>query len=102
MTRLRFAALAVLVLAAGSTAASGFVFFDPVVRWAAGPVTMHLQLGDNSGTLLDGSTSWGAVAESALADWNPHFFGREFRAVRDSTVPMVSGDQVNSVFFSSR
>ena len=38
-------------------------------RWASGTVTMHLQQGSASGTLIDGSRDWNAVTEAALSAW---------------------------------
>ena len=69
--------------------------------WPDGGVTMHLQLGSSSGSLLDGSSSWGSSAESALAIWNPSLSRVQFRVVRDSTVSIREGDSVNNVFWSS-
>ncbi len=69
-------------------------------RWAAGEVAMHLQLGPSPGPLLDGATSWGAVAESALAAWNNALTSVRFSVVRDSTAPIVRSNGVNNVFWS--
>ncbi|MGE3492938.1 MAG: matrixin family metalloprotease, partial [Vicinamibacterales bacterium] len=70
-------------------------------RWANGTVTMHLQLGGGSGTLIDGSTSWNQSATNALATWNTHIDLVKFSAANDSTVPRDENDGVNSVFFDS-
>jgi matrixin len=69
-------------------------------RWPDGTVTMQLQLG-SSGTLLDGSSSWGVSAEDALATWNRYVSRVQFRVVRDSTAALGSGNSLNNVFFSS-
>ncbi|MBI5691592.1 MAG: immunoglobulin domain-containing protein [Verrucomicrobia bacterium] len=69
-------------------------------RWAAGQVTMHLQLGPTSGPLLDGASSWGAVAEDALATWNRALTNLRFTVVRDSTAVLNRGNAINNVFFS--
>lgn len=61
---------------------------------------MHLQLGSSSGGLIDGSTSWGQSAESALGEWNPFLKDVKFRVVRDSTASKGSGDRTNNVFFA--
>jgi len=66
-------------------------------RWTSNPV-MHLQLG-SSGTLLDGSSSWGASAEGAMARWNQYLSGIEFRVVRDSTAGIAGSNGVNNVFW---
>jgi hypothetical protein len=70
-------------------------------RWRTSPVTMHLQLGTISGSLIDGSTSWGAVAEDALATWNGVLTNFRFTVVRDSTVAQARSNRLNNVFFSS-
>jgi hypothetical protein len=70
-------------------------------RWGGTTVTMHLQLGPLNGTLIDGSTSWGAVAESALASWNSNLTNLQFAVVRDSNTPISRGNGVNNVFWSS-
>jgi len=70
-------------------------------RWRTSPVTMHLQLGTISGSLIDGSTSWGAVAEDALATWNGVLTNFRFTVVQDSTVAQARSNRLNNVFFSS-
>jgi len=70
-------------------------------KWPNGTVTMHLQLGSGSGTLIDGSTSWNQVATNALATWNTHIDLVKFSAVQNSTVARAENDGVNSVFFDS-
>ena len=70
-------------------------------RWPNGAVTMHLQLGTGSGTLIDGSTSWNQVATNALATWNTNIDLVKFSAVQDSTVARGDGTGTNNVFFDS-
>ena len=71
-------------------------------KWPTGTVVvMHLQLGGGSGTLIDGQTSWGAVAEDALSIWNSQLNSIRFSVVRDSTTPRGDGDGVNHVWFDS-
>ena len=70
-------------------------------RWRTSPVTMHLQLGTLPGTLIDGSTSWGAVAEDALATWNSVLTNFRFTVVRDSTAAQARSNRINNVFFSA-
>ena len=70
-------------------------------RWPNGTVTMHLQLGSGSGTLVDGATSWNAVATNALATWNNNIDLVKFSAVQDSTVSRGDGTGTNNVFFDS-
>ena len=69
-------------------------------RWTGTTVVMQLQLGPSSGALLDGSASWGAAAEDALAQWNASLTNVHFTVVRDSTAPMASGNGFNNVFWS--
>lgn len=68
--------------------------------WPSGStVSMRLQLTRSSVNFLDGSSSWNAVAASALAIWNQHLDTLQFaEAPASSTGP---GDGQNSVFFSS-
>ena len=68
MNRRRFVcgAIAVLVLCV-TTMESPRGFSLLANKWPNGTVTMHLQLGSGSGTLIDGSTNWNQVATSALA-----------------------------------
>ncbi len=67
-------------------------------RWPSGSIVMHLQLG-SSGTLLDGSSSWGVSSEAALARWNQYLSGVEFRVQHDSTTNRARGNRTNNVFW---
>jgi hypothetical protein len=69
--------------------------------WPNGNITMQLQLGPVSSPLIDGASSWGASAESALATWNLYMDRAQFTVVRDSTAPIASGNRINNVFWSS-
>ena len=60
--RLTLIGVAVLVLWLSNL---GSAYWLNGQRWTSNPV-MHLQLGP-AGTLLDGSSSWGASAEAAMA-----------------------------------
>lgn len=70
-------------------------------RWSTGStVTMHMQLGSTSRSLIDGSTTWNQVGENALAAWN----GRAniaFGIVRDSSSGVALRNGVSNVSFSS-
>ncbi|MFA5908897.1 MAG: matrixin family metalloprotease [Vicinamibacterales bacterium] len=70
-------------------------------KWPNGTVTMQMQLGSGSGTLIDGSTSWNQVATNALATWNTHIDLVKFSAVNDSTASRGDGTGSNNVFFDS-
>lgn len=69
-------------------------------RWPNGNVPMHLQLGPVSAPLLDGATSWGSAAESALTAWNSNLTNVQFTVVRDSTAPIARSNAINNVFWS--
>lgn len=62
---------------------------------------MQLALGTPSSPLIDGSTSWDAVAQSALAAWNPYMGANTFSGVSGSSAPKAQGNGINNVFFSS-
>ena len=80
-------------------AGPGGTYWASGPKWASGNITMHLQMGTSSGTLIDGSTSWNAVDENALAIWNPFLSGVEFRVVRDSTSGIAFRNNVNNVIW---
>ena len=100
MTRLRLGTAAVLVVLAFGVRAWGFAYLSPQVTWPAGSVVMQLQLGGGSGTLIDGSTSWGDVFEGALATWNLYTGPVAFQVVRNSPAPIGDNNNQNNVFFS--
>ncbi len=60
-----------------------------------------MQLGAPSQTLLDGSTTWNEAAVPALYAWNAQMNNIQMVTVMDSTLPVSSGDGLNSVTFSS-
>ncbi len=70
--------------------------------WPGGSVvTVQMKLGAPSQTLLDGSTTWNDAAVQALYDWNAEMNDIQMVAVMDSTLPVSSGDGVNSVVFAN-
>jgi hypothetical protein len=69
-------------------------------RWKSTPVTLQLQLGSPSGTLIDGNTSWDAVATDALNTWNGVLANFKFTGVSGSTATKADGNRLNNVFFS--
>ena len=90
-----------LVAAGCLTAAGVFGYALTGQTWPRGSsVVMDLSLGDNQ-TLIDGSSSFGQSAESALAQWNQYLSRIQFSVVRNSTLSPRDGDRRNSVFFSS-
>ena len=80
-------------------ALDAYVFLGQV--WPDGSIVMQMQLGSSSGTLIDGSTSWGQSAEGSLATWNNYLNRVQFRVVRDSTAATGDNNGSNNVFFSS-
>ena len=71
------------------------------VRWPDGNIPMNLQLDAtmNPIVLLDGKTSWNAVAEEALGMWNAKLSRVQFTTF---TAPgRGDGNDENEVFFSS-
>lgn len=70
-------------------------------RWPDGNIVMQMQLGSSSGTLIDGSTSWGSAIEPAMASWNSQVSRVELRVVRDSTAARAENNNLNNVFFDS-
>jgi hypothetical protein len=94
-------ALAVVLTAVFLMVQPGGAFAPQGQRWPAGAtITMHLELGSSATPLIDGSPDWDAVAEGALASWNPYLNGVTFRALRDSS-EVGSGNRVNTVSFGN-
>ena len=86
---------------AGFAAASLHAYTLTGSHWYTSTISMQLQLGPNSAPLTDGSASWGASAEDALATWNHQIGQTRFTVVRDSTAPIAQGNRQNNVFFSN-
>jgi|KBSMisStandDraft_5_1062788.scaffolds.fasta_scaffold355257_1 hypothetical protein len=91
--------LALLFAGVCARVLSSYVLIDD--KWPDGTVTLRLQLGTPGRALTDGSPNWGAVAESALGEWNGVISRLQFNAVRDSTSARGDGDGVNNVSFSN-
>lgn len=79
--------------------APGGAYWRNGPKWPSASVTMQLQLGSPSGTLIDGSTSWNTAGEAALGIWNPILNGMQFRVVRDSSAGVASGNGLNNVIW---
>lgn len=78
-----------------------YVFItDPFAVWPDGNIPMDLYLAGGSG-LIDGSTSWKAVANNALAIWNSYLGTVKFTVYTTSPKVPGSGDSKNQVFFST-
>lgn len=95
MTRLLALLLFGLIAAPGAHAYS-----HTGTRWTTSTITMQLQLGSSATPLSDGSPSWGASAEDALATWNAQIGSTRFVVVRDSTATIAKGNRINNVHFS--
>ena len=88
------AAIAALTIPGGAYTLTG-------ARWTAGTtVTMHMQMGSSSLSLIDGSTSWNAVGENALAAWNSRA-NIAFGIDRNSSSGISLGNGINNVYFST-
>ena len=69
-------------------------------RWPAGAsITMHLQQGAPSSTLLDRAGDWNTVTEGARAIWNPFLNGVAFRVVPGSSVDTGHRNNLNNVLW---
>jgi hypothetical protein len=77
MKLLLAAATAVALLTVSHASLGAFALSG--ARWPDGSITMRVQLGSPSGSLIDGAGSWNAVGEAALAAWNEHLSGAQFR-----------------------
>jgi hypothetical protein len=84
------AAIVVLTDAGSAYKASGR-------RWRSGTVTVHLQQGSSSSSLLDGTRDWNVVTEGALSTWSGYLNGVTLRGQRDSTAAIGEANGVNNV-----
>ncbi len=94
---LRLAAATLILLAAPTPPLRAFDLTG--ATWQAGDIVMHLQLGLPSSPLIDGATDWGAVAESALNEWNAQINRSRLTVVRNSTAEIRNGNRLNNVVF---
>ena len=100
LSRLLFAAFCTLGLLAVLPRANGYVLENK--SWPKGTViTMQMELGALKQTLQDGSSSWNAAVAPAIDDWNAEMNNVQIEKVMDSSLPVSSGDGVNSTSFSS-
>ncbi len=68
-------------------------------KWTS-PIALQLALGTPSTALTDGSPTWDAVAQNALAAWNPYMGSIQFSGVNASAAAKGQGNGINNVFFS--
>lgn len=88
----------------GTNTAYGYALIGGA--WPTGNVTMQLQLDATKPAtptlpLTDGSVSWNAVAQSAMADWNAVLGRSKFNSVVSSSTTATEGDGISSVFFGT-
>jgi len=98
---MRGRATAVAFVTAALLASGLHAYSLHTTRWPDGSIVMQMQLGSGSGTLLDGSTSWGATVEPAMASWNEYASRVQLRVVRDSTATRAENNGLNNVLFGS-
>ncbi len=74
--------------------------YDPLgPTWANGDIVMHLQLGEVTSPLIDGSPDWATVAQSALEEWNAQLGRSRLTWIRNSTAEVRRGNRINNVAF---
>lgn len=70
--------------------------------WLTPTIPVRVQLGPSNITLADGSTTWDAVVENALALWNEQIAGTQFTYTEAPPGTAASqGDGINSMQFAS-
>lgn len=100
IARLLFVAVGAGVI----VAARAHTFIGP--SWPTGAIPIRLQLDATSTSptplpLEDGATTWNAVAQSALADWNPALIRSRFTPTTSASTEAKYGDGVTNVIFAS-
>lgn len=99
--RLRVAGALGVCLAAAVTSASAYSLLGS--SWLSPTIPMRVQLGASESVLADGSTSYSAAAENALALWNEQMANTQFTWTEaDPGAPVAFGDRVNSMQFDSK
>ncbi len=75
--------------------------FDLTGRvWPNGDIPLTLALGTPATPLLDGTTDFNTLAESAIAEWNQHLERSRVTAIRNPDAARTEGNRINNVFFS--
>ena len=95
---LRPLAVAGLILGLIATTARAYNLNNS--QWSEGPISLTLALGPAGRTLSDGNTSWDAVAQRAVSEWNGNLGLLQFAATVDDGASAAQGDQKNTVAFS--
>ena len=94
--------MCLLVLCVVAQKATAYVFItNPPPVWPAGEIKMDLQLPGPGYTLLDGNTSWKAVATNAFSILNAYIGHVRFAAYPQNQGPAGDHDGTNQVFFDS-
>jgi hypothetical protein len=101
--RPRLPLLALSALLAGAVIVRAHVSIGPT--WPTGNIPLQLQLDATSTSptplpLEDGRPTWNAVAESALAVWNPSITRSRFTSTVSSSTAAQYGDGVTNVIFT--
>ena len=98
----RLFALTCLLSLLSPTRVGAYHFLYPLTLWPTDQnIPMVLQLGTTGSGFIDGSSSWNAVAEGALAYWNDYMNTVQFTVYRQNPGPHVDGDRQNQVFFGT-
>ena len=92
--------LAVVGLVLGLAAPTARAYNLNNSQWYEGPINLTIALGPVGRTLSDGSTSWDAVAQRAVSEWNGNLGLLQFAATVDDGASPAQGDQKNTVAFS--
>jgi hypothetical protein len=99
--RFRFAVALGLWLATSLTSASAYSLLGS--SWPGPTIPMRVQLGPSGIPLADGSASYDASIENALALWNEQLGGIQFTwTVAAPSAPVAFGDRINSMQLSSK
>lgn len=95
-----FRAFAALVLTTGLVLPAARAYNLNPSQWDRGPIHLVFALGPAGRTLGDGNTSWDAVAQHALDDWNSNLGLVRFASTVEDDATPKQGDQINTVAFS--
>jgi hypothetical protein len=90
-----------LLLSVFVLASAAHAFNASGQRWSAGEVRFQLALPPPTTALSDGSGSWNAVIEDAMAIWNSNVSAVRLAATRDSAAAVGEGNGVNNLLFST-
>ncbi len=92
--------LLALCATAFSPPAQGYVLENK--SWPSGTVIkMQMELGAPAQTLQDGSQTWNQAAAPAIDAWNAEMKNVQLEAVMNSSLPISTGDGINSASFSA-